>query len=94
MGRDYYIESPIDRIKDRLHIHLHFPIPMDKPDCYKALAVVHCNFFSKNLYAFGVDEVQAFFLLQNPILAFLKTKVDEGYAIFWERPGDLSLDSL
>jgi hypothetical protein len=61
---------------------------------YEATATIECSFFAKNITTFGIDEVQAFFLLRSPILAYLSAKGSEGYCIYWEASGEIDFTDL
>jgi hypothetical protein len=59
---------------------------------FDAVAEISCPFFSQVLRSVGEDEVQALFSLQDPVVAFLRLKVQHDHlSIYWTNPGDLGL---
>lgn len=59
-----------------------------------ARAVVTSVYFDIPFGSIGSDEVQAFVGLFKTVLARLRRLQDEGYSIFWIKPGDLDFSDF
>jgi hypothetical protein len=63
-------------------------------DKFKATATILCDYFNKEIRTFGSDEVQALFCLFGPLVAYLRKRERDGFAIYWLSEGDLHFSNF